>query len=93
MDLLDHSGHPAPAPTPRVTRMDFQDALPYHNKLVEEIRDAAARLLAEDVGPGDITAQLIPAEQFARARVITRDDCVLCGVAWSMNCSAASMPR
>ncbi|HSH56466.1 MAG TPA: carboxylating nicotinate-nucleotide diphosphorylase [Halomonas sp.] len=62
--------------------MDFQDTQPYHNKLVEEIRDAAARLLAEDVGPGDITAQLIPAEQFARARVITRDDCVLCGVAW-----------
>ncbi|MDT0501837.1 MULTISPECIES: carboxylating nicotinate-nucleotide diphosphorylase [unclassified Halomonas] len=62
--------------------MDFQDTQPYHNKLVEEIRDAAARLLAEDVGPGDITARLIPAEQFARARVITRDDCVLCGVAW-----------
>ncbi|NAW33888.1 carboxylating nicotinate-nucleotide diphosphorylase [Halomonas alimentaria] len=56
--------------------------MPYHTKLAEEIRDAAARLLAEDVGPGDITARLIPAEQHARARVITREACVLCGVAW-----------
>ncbi|QTF93538.1 carboxylating nicotinate-nucleotide diphosphorylase [Halomonas sp. BM-2019] len=56
--------------------MDYQDAL------AEEIRDAAARLLAEDVGSGDITAQLIPVEQQARARVITREACVLCGVAW-----------
>ncbi len=62
--------------------MDYQDALPYHEKLIEEIRDAGARLLAEDLGPGDITAQLIPADATARARVITREACVLCGVAW-----------
>ena len=62
--------------------MHNQDTLPYYTKLVEEIRDAAARLLAEDVGPGDITARLIPGEQLARARVITREACVLCGVAW-----------
>ncbi len=62
--------------------MDYQDALPYRDKLIEEIRDAAARLLAEDLGPGDITAQLIPGDASARARVITREACVLCGVAW-----------
>lgn len=62
--------------------MDYQDALPYHDKLIEEIRDAAARLLAEDMGPGDITAQLIPGDATARARMITREACVLCGVAW-----------
>lgn len=56
--------------------MDYMDAL------AEEIRDSAARLLAEDVGPGDITAELIPATQWAKARVITRQDTVLCGVAW-----------
>ena len=54
----------------------------YHEALAEEIRDNATRLLAEDVGPGDITAQLIPLSQQARARVITREACVLCGVAW-----------
>ena len=38
--------------------------------------------LAEDVGTGDITAELIPAERQASARVITREDAVICGVAW-----------
>ncbi len=38
--------------------------------------------LAEDVGTGDLTAQLIPADRLARATVITREDAVLCGVAW-----------
>lgn len=56
--------------------MDYQDAL------ADEIRDSAARLLAEDVGPGDITAQLIPGTYWAKAQVIARQDSVLCGVAW-----------
>jgi nicotinate-nucleotide pyrophosphorylase (carboxylating) len=38
--------------------------------------------LAEDIGTGDVTAQLLPQEQAARGRVITREDAVLCGVAW-----------
>jgi nicotinate-nucleotide pyrophosphorylase (carboxylating) len=38
--------------------------------------------LAEDIGSGDITAQLIPAEQKAKATVITREDAVICGVEW-----------
>lgn len=54
----------------------------YQDAIAEEIRDSAARLLAEDVGPGDITAQLIPEKQTARARVITREAMILCGVAW-----------
>lgn len=40
------------------------------------------RALAEDVGTGDITAQLIPADRPARARVITREAAVICGTAW-----------
>ena len=54
----------------------------YHEALAEDIRTSAARLLAEDVGPGDITAQLIPQRQWAKASVITREPAVLCGVAW-----------
>ena len=54
----------------------------YREALAEDIRTSAARLLAEDVGPGDITAQLIPAKQWAWARVVSREDAVLCGVAW-----------
>ena len=38
--------------------------------------------LAEDVGSGDITAQLVPANAIGNARVITREEAVLCGCAW-----------
>ncbi|WP_148253488.1 carboxylating nicotinate-nucleotide diphosphorylase [Aidingimonas lacisalsi] len=54
----------------------------YHQALAEEIRTSAARLLAEDVGPGDITAQLIPESQWGKAQVLTREAAILCGVAW-----------
>ncbi|WP_043528137.1 carboxylating nicotinate-nucleotide diphosphorylase [Litchfieldella xinjiangensis] len=54
----------------------------YYEALAEDIRTGAARLLAEDVGPGDITAQLIPERQWARAAVVTREAAILCGVAW-----------
>jgi nicotinate-nucleotide pyrophosphorylase (carboxylating) len=43
---------------------------------------SVAAALAEDVGSGDLTAQLIPAAGNARATVITREDAVLCGTAW-----------
>lgn len=38
--------------------------------------------LAEDVGGGDLTAQLIPVDRNSRATVITREPAVLCGRAW-----------
>ena len=38
--------------------------------------------LAEDIGSGDITAQLIPAETTNQAFVITRQDGVFCGGPW-----------
>jgi nicotinate-nucleotide pyrophosphorylase (carboxylating) len=41
-----------------------------------------ATALQEDIGSGDLTAQLIPADRIARAAVITREDAVLCGTAW-----------
>jgi nicotinate-nucleotide pyrophosphorylase (carboxylating) len=45
--------------------------------------------LVEDIGDGDLTARLISAETLARARVITREDAVLCGTAWFDACFAA----
>jgi len=42
----------------------------------------AARALQEDVGGGDLTAALIPADKTATARVLLRDDAVLCGLPW-----------
>jgi nicotinate-nucleotide pyrophosphorylase (carboxylating) len=46
------------------------------------ISDSVALALREDIGTGDLTAQLIPSAQQARARVITRESAVLCGTAW-----------
>ena len=50
--------------------------------LHDEIQRNVRLALQEDVGAGDITAQLIPAERMASARVITREAAVLCGSAW-----------
>jgi len=48
----------------------------------QDIIANVANALAEDIRTGDITAELIPANTPAKARVITRDDCVFCGRAW-----------
>ena len=47
-----------------------------------DITETVRRALAEDVGAGDLTAALIPADARAEAQVITREDAVLCGTAW-----------
>jgi nicotinate-nucleotide pyrophosphorylase (carboxylating) len=44
--------------------------------------DQVTRALAEDVGTGDITAALVPADRIARATVVTRESAVLCGRPW-----------
>jgi nicotinate-nucleotide pyrophosphorylase (carboxylating) len=41
-----------------------------------------ANALREDVGSGDVTAQLVPATQQASGRVITRESAILCGRPW-----------
>lgn len=38
--------------------------------------------IAEDIGSGDITAELIPAEEQGEARIITREQAVIAGTAW-----------
>jgi nicotinate-nucleotide pyrophosphorylase (carboxylating) len=39
-----------------------------------------ARALAEDIGGGDLTAELIPEDRVGRAAVITRERAVVCGI-------------
>lgn len=51
-------------------------------QLLSAIQDNITVALAEDVGAQDITASLIPAEQQATARVITREVMVLAGRPW-----------
>ncbi|RJG11945.1 carboxylating nicotinate-nucleotide diphosphorylase [Pseudomonas cavernicola] len=50
--------------------------------LSAEIEANVRRALREDIGSGDITAQLIPAERLAQATIITREAAVICGTAW-----------
>ena len=44
------------------------------------------RALEEDIGTGDVTADLLDANELAHARVITREPAVLCGQAWFEAC-------
>ena len=50
--------------------------------LAQDIKDAVRHALEEDIRDGDITAQLIPAENMATGAVITREKAVICGTAW-----------
>lgn len=52
----------------------------------EAIARDVRRALEEDIGSGDVTAELLPAAARARARVITREAAVLCGTAWFDEC-------
>ncbi|WP_150302587.1 carboxylating nicotinate-nucleotide diphosphorylase [Pseudomonas saliphila] len=58
---------------PNLTLESLQTIIP------EDVR----RALAEDVGDGDITAALIPADRHANATIITRETATLCGTAWA----------
>lgn len=52
-------------------------------KIPADLETTVANALAEDVGPGDITAQLIHADAQATAKIIAKEKGVLCGVAWA----------
>lgn len=62
------------------TRMKFAESL------TAEIERNVATTLTEDIGQGDLTAQLIPASHIAQAQVIARERAVLCGAAWFERC-------
>jgi nicotinate-nucleotide pyrophosphorylase (carboxylating) len=47
-----------------------------------DLTKQVATALAEDVGTGDVTAQLVPATQRVHGKVITREAAVLCGRPW-----------
>ncbi|HEY2628900.1 MAG TPA: carboxylating nicotinate-nucleotide diphosphorylase [Usitatibacter sp.] len=54
---------------------------PFH-AIEETITQDVTRALAEDMGGGDLTAKLVPADRAAQARLMTRADGVLCGTEW-----------
>ena len=42
--------------------------------------------LEEDIGTGDLTASLIPATQQVTAKIIVRENAVICGIPWVQAC-------
>jgi nicotinate-nucleotide pyrophosphorylase (carboxylating) len=54
---------------------------PFH-ALEETVTADVTRALLEDVGAGDLTAALVPAGKRSKARLLTRQDAVLCGTEW-----------
>lgn len=51
-------------------------------QLPPDLAATVAHALAEDLGDGDISAALIPADQQAQAQIICRDPAVICGLEW-----------
>ena len=51
-------------------------------KIPENIAAQVKLSLAEDIGTGDLTADLIPVENLSTATVICRDKAILSGIAW-----------
>ncbi|MBN3755393.1 carboxylating nicotinate-nucleotide diphosphorylase [Paraburkholderia sp. Tr-20389] len=71
--------------------LDLKDAVsPLFAEIREQYGDAfvaaitrnVADALAEDVGSGDLTGLLVPADEMRDARIIVREEAVLCGVPW-----------
>ncbi|MBS1130524.1 MAG: nicotinate-nucleotide pyrophosphorylase (carboxylating) [Proteobacteria bacterium] len=60
--------------------------------LAAEISRNVDAALSEDVGAGDLTASLVPAERQVRATVISREAGVLCGTDWFAECVARLDP-
>ena len=53
---------------------------------VEHVLSDVTRALEEDIGGGDLTAQLIPSTQTTRAHVITREAAMIAGRPWFDAC-------
>ena len=51
-------------------------------KLPNNIHVQVKLALEEDIGSGDVTADLIPEDAISTASVICRDDAILSGTAW-----------
>ena len=62
------------------------------HRLHEAVRINVATALEEDIGAGDLTASLLPANMRASALVISRENAVLCGLAWFEACFRALDP-
>lgn len=68
------------------TAFDF--ALDLNAEITANVRAA----LTEDIGAGDLTAELVPAANHSIATVIVREPAVVCGIDWFNRCFAEIDP-
>lgn len=58
------------------------DSAAFHQLVAHQVTAA----LEEDIGSGDLTAQLVPASQPATATIIVRESAIICGSDWFNAC-------
>jgi nicotinate-nucleotide pyrophosphorylase (carboxylating) len=66
------------AVSPLFSEIEAQYGAAFSAAIERNVSDA----LAEDVGSGDLTGLLVPADEMRDARIIVREEAVLCGVPW-----------
>ena len=66
---------------------------PFDAALATAFEQNIAAALAEDIGAGDWTAQLLPEQGVVQARLTVREAAVLCGAPWFEGLMAALDPR
>ncbi len=60
----------------------------FYNLVQQQVQSA----LQEDIGSGDLTAQLVPAGQQAKAKIVARETAVICGIDWVNACFKSVNP-
>jgi nicotinate-nucleotide pyrophosphorylase (carboxylating) len=73
---------PSSISTPLFTQQYPRGAQAFNDLVAHNV----ALALTEDIGAGDLTAQLIPAEQQAEATIISRESAIICGQDWVNAC-------
>ena len=64
------------------------------SKKLQDTIDGAVRIaLEEDIGSGDLTAQLIPVTQSAKATILCRESAIICGIPWVESCFQQIAPE
>jgi nicotinate-nucleotide pyrophosphorylase (carboxylating) len=66
------------AVSPLYAEIRTQYGAAFDAALARNVADA----LAEDVGSGDVTGHLVPADAIRDARIVVREEAILCGVPW-----------
>ncbi|NOT15831.1 MAG: carboxylating nicotinate-nucleotide diphosphorylase [Methylotenera sp.] len=66
----------------QINTLNFYHSRKFQHDIQTQVQDA----LNEDVGSGDLTAQLVPNKQVALATIIARESAVICGINWVNAC-------